>query len=80
MLKIFTKHLKNQNETYLQHFCSAWKIIFCLKKIEMRCAVHAVFPFLYTDALSSQLDCLYKLTNRAKPDIDEELYETYGGD
>jgi hypothetical protein len=80
MCKLFTEHLEKQDETYLQHFCAAWKIVFCLKKIEIRCAVHAVFPFLYTDALSSRLDCLYRLTNRTKPGINEELYETYGGD
>jgi hypothetical protein len=80
MCDLFTKHLKKQDETYFQHFCAAWKIVFCLKKIEVRCAIHAVFPFLYTDALSSQIDCLYDLTTRTKPDVDDELYETYGGD
>lgn len=79
MCKLFTKHPKEQNETYLQHFCSAWKIIFCLKKIEIKCAIHSVFPFLYTDALSGQLECLYKISHRARP-RDDELYETYGGD
>ena len=80
MLKKFTEHLEKQDETYFQHLCSAWKIVFCLKKIEVRCAIHAVFPFLYTDALSSQIGCLCKLANRAGAATDEELYETYGGD
>jgi hypothetical protein len=80
MCKLFTKHPTEKNETYLQHFCAAWKIVFCLKKIEVRCAIHAVFPFLYTDALSSQMDMLYKLTYRKPPEIDENLYETFGGD
>ena len=79
MFKLFTNHPKKQNETYIQHFCSAWKIIFCLKRIEIKCVIHSVLPFMYTDALSSQLDCLYKISRRGRPE-DDELYETYGGD
>jgi len=80
MINKFTKHPKEQGETYLQHFCAAWKIVFLLKKIEIRCAMHAVFPFLYTDALSSQMDCLCGLVNRRRSETDEELYEIFGGD
>jgi hypothetical protein len=79
MFKLFTKHPQKQNETYFQHFCSAWKIIFCLKKIEIKCVIHSVFPFIYTDALSGQLKCLRKFALRGRTE-ENELYETYGGE
>lgn len=79
MLKKFTEHPAEQGETYIQHMVSSWKIIHTLKVIELKCLVHSIFPFLYTDALSSKIDYLSTLTNR-KPEPDEDLYEVYGGD
>tara|TARA_B100001250_G_scaffold409724_1_gene434651 strand:- start:1343 stop:1582 length:240 start_codon:yes stop_codon:yes gene_type:complete len=79
MFKKFTKHPHEQGETYLAHMLSAWKIICVLKTLELKCAIHSVFPFLYTAAVSEKIGCLQKMTNRKVPD-DEELYETYGGD
>ncbi len=78
MLDLFTKHPKEQGETYLQHMRGALKIIYVLKILELKCVVHAIFPFLYVDAVSGKIECLKMMTNRKKPD--EELYETYGGD
>ena len=80
MLKKFTQHPQEQNETYLQHMCSAWRIVFLLKKIELKLAIHSVVPFLYTDALSSQMECLQKMTSRSKQETEDDLYEVYGGD
>ena len=79
MPNIFTKHLKEQDETYLQHMWAAWKIIYLLKTLELKCAVHSVLPFLYTKAVSEKIECLQKMTNR-KEDDNGELYENYGGD
>jgi hypothetical protein len=79
MLKKFTKHPADQGETYFQHMWAAWKIIHLLKVLELKCAVHSIFPFMYTDAVSAKIKCLQKMTNRA-PSEDNELYETYGGD
>ena len=79
MLKKFTKHPNEKGETYLQHMLSSWKIIYTLKTIESQCLVHSIFPFLFTDALSSKIECLEKLTNREE-DLEEDLYEVYGGD
>ena len=79
MLKKFTEHPAEQNETYLQHMLGAWKIIYLLKTLELKCLVHSVFPFLYTNAISSKIECLRKMTKRGE-DTDEELYEIYGGD
>ena len=79
MITKFTKHPAEKNETYFQHMFSAWKIIYFLKILELKCFVHSIFPFLYKDALSSKIECLKKMTERIE-EPDEELYETYGGD
>tara|TARA_Y100000310_G_scaffold263088_1_gene273068 strand:+ start:450 stop:689 length:240 start_codon:yes stop_codon:yes gene_type:complete len=79
MSNIFTKHPQEQNETYLQHMRAAWKIIYLLKILELKCGIHSVFPFLYTSAVSDKIECLQKLTNRKDHD-DDELYEIFGGD
>ena len=80
MLKKFTKHPQEQNETYIQHMCSAWRMVFLLKKIELKLAIHSILPFLYTDALSSQMECLQKMTSRSPETSEEDLYEVFGGD
>ena len=78
MLNLFTKHPKEQGETYLQHMRAALKIVYVLKTLEFKCVVHAIFPFLYIDAVSGKIECLKTMINRKKPG--KELYETYGGD
>lgn len=79
MLKNFTKHPSKQGETYLQHMWSAWQIAWLLISLTAKCMVHSVFPFLYTNAISSKIECLNKMTNR-KDDLEEDLYEVYGGE
>ena len=59
-----TKHPHEQGETYFQHMWSAWKIVYLLKTIELKCLVHSILPFLYTDAVSAQIKCLQKMTKR----------------
>jgi hypothetical protein len=78
MLSIFTKHPKEQNETYFQHMLAAWKICVTLKILLFKCFIHSIFPFLFTAALSDKIECLRKMTNRKK--TDDELYEIFGGD
>ena len=80
MLEKFTKHPKEQGETYLQHMWGAWKIIYILKTLELKCVIHSILPFVYTDAVSSKIDCLQKMATRRASDEDEELYEVFGGD
>tara|TARA_B100000287_G_scaffold341041_1_gene327563 strand:- start:3109 stop:3348 length:240 start_codon:yes stop_codon:yes gene_type:complete len=79
MLKKFTEHPQEQGETYLQHMLGAWRIVFFLKKLEIKCLIHSFLPFCYVDAVSSKLKCLQKMVNRDDVD-DDELYEVYGGD
>ena len=60
------KHLESQDETYFQHICEAWKIIYLLKTLELKCLVHSVVPGLYTEAVSEKIECLQKMTKRGK--------------
>jgi hypothetical protein len=66
LLEKAKKHIKEQNETYLQHMCAAWKIIYLLKKMEIKCFIHSIFPFLYTQAVSEKIECLQKMIKRDK--------------
>jgi hypothetical protein len=79
MRNIFTKHLQEQNETYLQHMWGAWKICATLKILLLKCFIHSIFPFLFTSAVSDKIKCLQKMTKR-KNHSDDELYEVFGGD
>jgi len=66
LLENWKKHLQEQEETYLEHMWEAWKIIWFLKGLELKCLVHSVFPFLYTTAVSDKIDCLKEMTERNK--------------
>ena len=79
MLDLFTKHPKEQNETYFQHMLAAWKICATLKILLFKCFIHSIFPFLFTSAVSDKIECLRRITKREKPD-DDKLYEAFGGD
>tara|TARA_R110000824_G_scaffold58922_1_gene158881 strand:- start:523 stop:765 length:243 start_codon:yes stop_codon:yes gene_type:complete len=80
MIKKFTKHPSEQGETYFQHMLSAWRMVYLLKELEIKCLIHSVLPFLYTDAVSSKIECLSKMANRTGRDAENELYEVYGGE
>jgi hypothetical protein len=79
MLKLLTKHLQEQNETYFQHMLAAWKICVILNILLLKCFIHSILPFLFTSAVSSKIECLIELTSRQKPE-DDELYEVFGGE
>ena len=66
MLTKFTQHPAEQGETYFEHMFNSWKIIMVLKKLELKCLIHSIFPFCCTDALSSKIECLQKMANRGK--------------
>ena len=66
ILKKTRKHLESQNETYFQHMCEAWKIIYLLKILELKCLIHSIVPGLYTEAVSEKIECLEKMTKRTK--------------
>ena len=60
------KHLKDQDETYFEHMINASKISYFLLLLSAKCFIHAVLPFVYTDAVSSNLDCLNDIVRREK--------------
>lgn len=62
----FTEHLREQEETYFEHMWGAWKIVWFLKKLELKCFIHSIFPFLYTTAVSDKIECLKELCERNK--------------
>jgi len=60
------KHLEDQNETYFEHMWAAWEIAHVLNALKLKCLVHSIFPFLYTEAVSGKIECLQKMTKRTK--------------
>ena len=64
--KNWRKHLEEQNETYFQHMFAAWRIVWTLKVLELKCLAHSFFPFLFTTAVSEKIECLEKMTQRSK--------------
>ena len=78
-IKKITQHLQSQNETYFQHMLAAWKIVYLLKILELKCLIHSIFPFLFTSAVSDKIECLQRMTKRKKS-AGDDLYEILGGD
>jgi hypothetical protein len=66
LFKNWRKHLEDQNETYFEHMLAAWRVIWILKVLELKCLVHSFFPFLFTTAVSEKIECLEKMTKRNK--------------
>ena len=66
LLENWRKHLEDQNETYFEHMFAAWRVVWTLKILEMKCLVHSFFPFLFTTAVSEKIECLEKMTKRSK--------------
>jgi hypothetical protein len=66
ILKKTQEHLDSQSETYFQHMWGAWKIVYLLKTLELKCLIHSIVPGLYTEAVSEKIECLQKMTQRGK--------------
>ncbi len=58
------EHLQDQNETYLEHMLAAWKIVWTLKVLEVKCLMHSFCPGLFTTAVSEKIECLEKMVKR----------------
>lgn len=61
------KHLKEQNETYLQHFRCAIKFSGILFKLSLCCFVHAFLPCLFCKTASERLEKLVAQMKRKEP-------------
>tara|TARA_R110002110_G_scaffold81901_1_gene212954 strand:- start:60 stop:260 length:201 start_codon:yes stop_codon:yes gene_type:complete len=66
MKLILKKHLEEQNETYFGHMFNALRISSFLFVLSIKCFIHSFVPFLFTDAVSSKLDCLNDIVRRNK--------------
>ena len=59
VVDLFTKHPKSANETYWQHLKRAAAFSGWLFIGGIVCAVHAIFPFLFTETASKIVSKLY---------------------
>jgi hypothetical protein len=55
MSNIFKKHPKSAGETYFLHFAKAMSFGIRLLVLSYKSFVHAIFPFIYVDAISSKI-------------------------
>jgi thiosulfate reductase cytochrome b subunit len=69
--KMFTEHPNSVGETYFRHMF--WAILYSLSLIVagIACAVHSVFPFLFTKTASSIAEWILNTNERRRSDYDE---------
>ena len=58
------KHLREQNETYIEHMKHAMGIRYLLLSAGAKCLIHAVIPPLFETGVSSKLEDLNALVKR----------------
>ena len=70
LLRLFTEHPASVNETYGQHFGSAWYFGTRLVGAGLACLAHGLFPFLFTTTGSTAVRQLHDrmVVNRVRPD------------
>ena len=49
------QHLKEANMTYFQHAIRAVKFAMWALKLSIICAIHSIFPWLFTDTFSKDV-------------------------
>ena len=76
-MKFLTKHLRDVNETYFQHFRHAMYFSLQMMLSAIACAIHAVFPFLFEHTGSKRVAQLYNdmFVNRANFSMPNETKE-----
>ena len=58
------KHLKENNETYIEHMKHAMGISFLLLTAGTKCLIHSIVPPLFETGVSSKLDDIIALVKR----------------
>jgi hypothetical protein len=58
------KHLKENNETYIEHMKHAMSISFLLLTAGFKCFIHSIAPPLFETGVSSKLDDIITLVRR----------------
>lgn len=68
LLEAFTVHPASVNETYVEHFGSAWSFGLQMIGAGVACCLHGLFPFLFCTTGSSTIRQLHErmVTNRAR--------------
>ncbi|MEM7284395.1 MAG: DUF6356 family protein [Pseudomonadota bacterium] len=68
LMKPFTEHPASVGETYFEHLLTAFSFSFLMLKGALCCAVHALFPFLFTKTGSECIECLHDrmVTHRSR--------------
>lgn len=76
-MKFLTKHLREVNETYFQHFRHAMYFSSQMLLAAIACAIHAIFPFLLERTGSKRVAQLYDdmFANRADFSMPNETKE-----
>lgn len=59
-MNYLTRHLRNVDETYFQHFLHAVRFSGTLLFAGIVCLIHAVFPFLFEKTGSSLISVLHR--------------------
>ena len=70
LLRPFTEHPASVNETYGQHFASAWSFGTRMVVAGLACIVHGLLPFVFTTTGSSAVRQLHErmVINRTRRD------------
>lgn len=55
LINLFTQHLNDAGETYIQHLVRALSIVLVLTTAQVALVVHAFFPFLFVHTTSNKL-------------------------
>ena len=63
------KHLKENNETYVEHMKHAMGISFLLLAAGTKCFIHSIVPPLFETGVSSKLDDIIALVRRNETPI-----------
>ena len=64
MIRDSKEHLKEVNETYLQHMRIAFKIGFTMLMTGVFCLIHGLIPGLFKKTGSNQIAKMYEMVSR----------------
>ena len=64
MIKDSQEHLKEVNESYLQHMWIAFKIGFTMLVTGVFCLIHGLIPGLFKKTDSNQIAKMYEMVSR----------------
>ena len=57
---MYFKHLRNVNQTYIEHFIDSLHYFFMAYKASMYFLIHAIYPDVFTRAGSEQIRLLHE--------------------